>query len=565
MNRNRGSLFLFAFFFAASSMAQNNNSTLTDRQKELQVLNRLSFGPRAEDLDHIHKIGISAFIEEQLHPEKMDDSACDKELKKYPLVFKTSEELMALYPDPNNPTRRPELRGKVKDKKSADEAYRDIDRMRVEVGAAKITRAVYSRRQLQEVMADFWFNHFNVHFWKNEVPWLIIPYDRDVIRAHALGKFKDLLLAVAQSPAMLVYLDNASNHADPTGKASTSGKPGMRINENYGRELLELHTVGVNGGYTQQDVINAARVLTGWGLTGMNYNSAPVPVGFMFKPYQHDNGVKVVLGHNFGPILSRGPQAEGQALGVPGQGAKPVEPPTGPGQGGVEEGVQLIDFLSVHPSTAHFIATKLCRRFVCDDPPEDLVKRVADRFQATDGDIRQTLKAIFESPEFMEPRFYQVKIKTPFEFAASSLRVAGTTIVRCDEILWRLEGMGEPLYLCEPPTGYPDVAKAWLGSGSLLSRLNFAGAVFSHPYGGEFRTNIDNLAGNAPYDDGKMALDNLIHNLLLDNISEASRQSLEKQIQDPSISSVPLAGKKKGVDLKKVAALVLSVPEFQKR
>ena len=535
------SLFILLFLALSSipchsqTPAESSGTPLSLKQRELHVLNRLTFGPRAEDLDHLHKIGIPAFIEEQLHPEKIDDSACDKELTKHPLVAKTSEELMALYPDPNNPTRRPELRGKIKDKKSADEAYRDIDKMRVEVGSAKMIRAVDSRRQLQEIMADFWFNHFNVHFWKNEVPWLIIPYDRDVIRAHTLGKFKDLLLAVAQSPAMLVYLDNASNHADPTGTASTPGKPGMRINENYGRELLELHTVGVNGGYTQEDVINAARILTGWGLTGMNYNSAPGPVGFQFKSYQHDNGTKMVMGHSFGT------------------------------NGGIKEGVQLIDFLSAHPSTAHFIATKLCRRFVCDDPPEALVKRVAGRFQATDGDIRETLKAIFESPEFLDPRYYQAKVKTPFEFASSSLRAAGTTIVRCDEILWRLENMGEPLYMCEPPTGYPDVAKAWLGSGSLLSRLNFVETVFSHPYGGEFRTDIDGLAGKVPYNDGKAILDNMIQNLLLGEISDSSRQSLEKQVQDPAISNVALAGKRKGADLKKVAALVLSVPEFQKR
>ena len=427
--------------------AQDNPTSLSDHQKELQVLNRLTFGPRAADLDHIQKIGIRAFITEQLNPEKIDDSACEKELQKFDLISKTPEELMTLYPNPANPIRRPELRGKIKDKQSADEAYHNIEKMGMELGSAKLTRAVESNRQLQEVMVDFWFNHFNVHFWKNEVPWLIIPYERDTIRAHAMGKFRDLLLAVAQSPAMLVYLDNASNHGNPSGTGT------MKINENYGRELLELHTVGVDGGYTQKDVIDAARVLTGWGIQGMNYNSAPVPVTFEFKAYQHDNGTKVVLGHTFGPDL------------------------------GEAEGVSMIAMLAGHPSTARFIATKLCRRFVSDDPPEDLVKRVAARFLATDGDIKETLKAIFDSPEFFDPQNYKAKIKTPLEFVAGSLRAAGTTVIGWDSVYWDLQGMGEPLYLCEPPTGYPDVAKAWIGSGSLLTRINFATNLFKAPYG----------------------------------------------------------------------------------
>ncbi|HTC21592.1 MAG TPA: DUF1800 domain-containing protein [bacterium] len=511
------------------AMTQATVPVLTDRQKDLQVLNRLTFGPRAADLDYIKKIGIQTFITEQLNPEKIDDSACERDLKKFDLITKSPEELMTLYPDPANPIRRPELRGKIRDKQSADEAYHNIEKMGMELASAKLTRAVESRRQLQEVMVDFWFNHFNVHFWKNEVPWLIIPYERDTIRPHAMGKFRDLLLAVAQSPAMLVYLDNASNHGNPTGAGN------MKINENYGRELLELHTVGVDGGYTQKDVIDAARTLTGWGFQGMGYNSAPVPVTFKFKPYQHDNGTKVVLGYSFGPN-------QGEA-----------------------EGIQLIAMLASHPSTAHFIATKLCRRFVSDDPPEDLVKRVAARFLETDGDIRETLKAIFDSPEFFDPQYYRAKIKTPLEFAAGSLRAAGTTIIGWEPVYWDLQGMGEPLYLCEPPTGYPDVAKAWIGSGSLLTRINFATDLFKTPYGGYLRTDVDGLEGNAAYNDGQTMLNNLIHNLLLDDISQTSRQALEKQLENPDISQVSLFGHKKGIDNKKLAALVLSVPEFQKR
>ncbi len=520
---------LFFFTHPLFIHPQDNPASLSERQKELQVLNRITFGPRTIDLDHIEKIGIQSFITEQLNPDKIDDSACEKDLKKFDLIDKSTEDLMTLFPDPANPIRRPELRGKIRDKQSADEAYHNIEKMGLELASAKLTRAVESRRQLQEIMVNFWFNHFNVHFWKNEVPWLIIPYERDSIRPHVLGKFRDLLLAVAKSPAMLVYLDNASNHGNPTGTGT------MKINENYGRELLELHTVGVDGGYTQNDVIEAARVLTGWGIQGMGYNSAPISVVFKFKPYQHDDGAKVVLGHTFGPD-------QGEA-----------------------EGVQMIAMLATHPSTAHFISTKLCRHFLSDDPPEELVKRVAARFLATDGDIKETLKAIFDSPEFFDPRYYKVKIKTPLEFVAGSLRAAGTSIIGWDSVYWDLQGMGEPLYLCEPPNGYPDVAKAWIGSGSLLTRLNFATDLFKTPYGGYLRTDLDGLEGNVVYNDGKTMLNNLIHNLLLDDISKTSRQALENQLENPDISQVALFGHKKGIDNKKLAALVLSVPEFQKR
>ena len=523
----------FLVFVLAYPLLAQTTVPLTQKQKELHILNRLTFGPRAQDLEHIHKIGIQSFIAEQLNPEKINDSVCDKDLKKYELIAKTTEELMTLYPDPANPIRRPDMKGKIKDKKSADQAYHDINNMCDELASAKLTRAAESNRQLQEIMVDFWFNHFNVHFWKNEVPWLIISYERDIIRPHVLGKFRDLLLAVAQSPAMLVYLDNSSNRASPNPNALPN--PEMKLNENYGRELLELHTVGVDGGYNQKDVTEAARVLTGWGITGMNYNSAPVPVGFKFKPYQHDPGTKVVMGHSFGP------------------------------DGGVEEGVQLMDFLGHHPSTAHFIALKLCRHFVSDNPTKELVGRVSQTFKDSDGDIRETLKAIFDSPEFTDPENYHSKVKTPFEYVVSSLRAAGTTILGGQDIIWKLHGMGEPLYLCETPTGYPDIAKAWLGSGSLLGRINFVGDLFSRPYGGYLRTDIDGLAGNAKYDDGKAILNNFIHSLLLDEISDGTRAALEKEVEKPEISQVPLAGKKKGVDIKKVAALVLSTPDFQKR
>jgi uncharacterized protein (DUF1800 family) len=290
----------------------------------------------------------------------------------------------------------------------------------------------------------------------------------------------------------------------------------------------------VDGGYTQKDVTEAARVLTGWGVQGFGYNSAPVPVQFKFKPYHHDAGEKTVMGRKFGP-------------------------------GGVEEGVQLIDFLASHPSTARFISTKLCRRFVADDPPAELVKRVAERFQAAGGDIRETLGTLFDSPEFFAPVHYKAKVKTPLEYVVSSLRSAGTSIVGWNDLIWQMHGMAQPLYYCEPPTGYPDTAKAWLGSGPLLARINFTSQLFDRPYGGHYRTDIDRLVGKAAFNDGKAVLDNMIESLLLGEISDTTRQSLEKQLEIPAISDVALAGRRRGVDAKKVAALVLASPDFQRR
>jgi uncharacterized protein (DUF1800 family) len=357
--------------------------------------------------------------------------------------------------------------------KAKRRANQKLRQMQQQWNAAKLTRLTYGKRQLEERMVDFWFNHFNVSQQKGQVKWLFGPYERDVIRPHALGRFDELLLATARSPAMLAYLDNAVSYADlryvpPAQKArmedaalkaarrqppfgrKAKGKGGAKgLNENYARELLELHTLGVDGAYSQQDVVEAARVLTGWGFQGpqpgrQGKKKGPLaaPFTFVFRNERHDQGEKTVLGRRFGAG-----QAQGEAM---------------------------LAMLARHPATARHLAAKLCRSFVADDPPSALVEKVAAAYLGSDTDIRATLRAVFESPEFLDPRYRNAKVKTPLEFVVSGLRISGAEEVDWKRIDKTLSAMGQPLYRCEPPTGYDDTAGAWLSSSALLDRMNFA-------------------------------------------------------------------------------------------
>ena len=413
---------------------------LTERRKALHVLDRLTFGARPGDVERVEKFGVDAFIDAQLHPERIDDSTCDRALAGYKTLSMSSRQLADAYPDKKKFLQRMLGGAFVPPRTIIDE-----------LAQAKLTRAVSSERQLQEVMTDFWFNHFNVYGLKNQDKWLLTSYERDVIRTRALGKFRDLLGAVARSPAMLVYLDNAQSTVDaryaPLGERmemeemeadmakSARGKKGARtrlgLNENYARELMELHTLGVDGGYTQKDVTELARVLTGWSIDQPNKKNGLKDYAFKFRPRMHDRGGKVVLG---APFMDAGEL----------------------------EGEKALDLLAKHPATAHFIALKLCRRFVADAPPPALVDLVAAKLHESDGDIRETLRALFTAPEFYDPRYFRSKIKTPFEFMASALRATGATLDDPLKLARQLERMGEPLYLCEPPTGYPDRAQNWI-------------------------------------------------------------------------------------------------------
>jgi uncharacterized protein (DUF1800 family) len=406
---------------------------LTEDQKIRHFLSRVSFGPTATGVEKVKARGIPAYLEEQLDPEKLPDALVEEKLKSLKTLNLSGSELLELYP----PQQQAAAKGMTP---APDQSPRFVI---AELQRSKLLRAVYSVRQLQEVMVDFWSNHFNVFAAKGVDRWLVTEYERDTIRPRALGRFRDLLLATAQSPAMLFYLDNwLSSSPDAALNRARNGKGAIRkagINENYARELMELHTLGVDGGYTQKDVGEIARCFTGW--TIRQPRGRPE---FLFDSRMHDRGPKTVLG----TAIAAG--------------------------GGVEDGIKVIDLLAGHPSTARFIAAKLVRRFVRDDPPAALVARVADVFHNSGGDLKTTLRAIFAAPEFFSPDTVGAKIKKPLELIASALRAAGGDTDAAQPVLRHLVAMGEPLFLSVPPTGFPDVAATWTSPDMLLARINFA-------------------------------------------------------------------------------------------
>jgi uncharacterized protein (DUF1800 family) len=419
-----------------------------------------------------------------------------------------------------------------------------------ELQMSRILRAVYSERQLQEVMVDFWTNHFNVFAAKGADRWLLTSYDRDTIRPHTLGKFYDLLVADAQSPAMLFYLDNfqsvSPNAQLPQRRqqqpGAARGAPGelMRIrnpilmsnnpqqqtpqqtqqrprgiNENYARELMELHTLGVDGGYTQKDVQEVARCFTGWTIFQprggaaaaaalMGRDARDTAGKFIFRPGVHDNGEKTVLGHKI------------------------------PAGGGEKDGLMVLDIVAHHPATAKFIATKLVRRFVSDDPPPALVDRVAQTFTKTDGDIREVLKVIFFSPEFNSAEAYRAKVKRPFELAVSAVRTLGADTNGGPQFHQWIARMGQPLYGFQTPNGYSDVAESWVNTGALLERMNFALALVSNRIAGT-RVDLSQLVGdmgsNRSLDKEKL-LDRFVTLIVGGEISSKTRDTLLKQLND---------------------------------
>jgi uncharacterized protein (DUF1800 family) len=371
------------------------------------------------------------------------------------MQFGTSEEKMAVLasftPEKRTLVFRSLPQQQVPDayKREAMAAFNPRQAVIAEVIEAKIQRAVYAPRQLEEVLVDFWLNHFNVFSGKNTVGMLLTSYERDAIRPFVLGRFRDMLLATARHPAMLMYLDNFQSRSTPENAptpggiiVNVGGGPNQGLNENYGRELLELHTLGVNGGYTQADVINVARAFTGWTIFD------PQRYGeFQFNPQMHDRAEKVVLGQKF------------------------------PRGGGEDEGVKIIDMLAAHPSTARFISHKLAQRFVADDPPPALVDRMAATFSKTGGDLRAVMETLLLSREFMSEGAWQAKVKTPFELVTSAVRALDADVVDTTALAQRLSEMGMPLYGRVDPKGYPNTADAWSGSAGLLGRMNFANAV----------------------------------------------------------------------------------------
>jgi uncharacterized protein (DUF1800 family) len=614
---------------------------LTEDEAILQALNRLGFGPRPGDLERVKEMGLQKWIDQQLHPDSIDDSALDARLQRFPTLKMTSAKLLDEFPEPQVAARREgitveqyrkeqqeRMRSAMQsalpgdaqsepqsgtqgsgqsDLQMADamhmpnfdamdndlnanpakekgqgkgqgvfsnrminyEQIRLPQRIVAELSMAKMTRAVYSERQLQEMMVDFWYNHFNVYAAKGADRWLITEYERDAIRAHAMGKFRDLLGATAKSPAMLFFLDNWLS-ADPVawqklqqeqkerqmrgggfgggpfgtrrfpqGRPVPNGNPNdpnanakqkqeRGLNENYGRELMELHTLGVDGGYTQEDVINVAKAFTGWSIRQPRRDPA-----FFFDDRIHDNSVKTVLGHQIH-------------------------------DGGMKDGEEVLDILARDPHTAHHISFELAQRFVSDNPPPALVDRMAQTFLKSDGDIREVLRAMIYSPEFWSKEAYRSKIKTPFEVVASATRAVGAEVEIPLMLVQWTSRIGQPLYQCEPPTGYSDKADAWVNTGALLSRMNFSLALTSNRLRGA-QVNIDSLFGSDTAANPHATLDRAIQLLLGGQASQQTRETLEKQLDDPQILQAALDDKVKQVNAAIIAGLVLGSPEFQRR
>jgi uncharacterized protein (DUF1800 family) len=447
----------------------SSDAKLTERQRALHALNRLAFGARPGDVDRVMQIGVDKWIDQQLHPESIPDRDVDTRLAQYDTLKMSDSQIVAKYYMPIVEAR------KAKKENATEEDLRKMippdqrpQRVVAELNSQRILRAVDSDRQLNEVMVDFWMNHFNVFAGKGLDRVLLTSYERDTIRPHIWGKFEDLLMATAKSPAMLFYLDNARSVAAPENRpqraqrflqqmAGDKAKQGG-LNENYAREIMELHTLGVDGGYTQKDVTELARVFTGWSITRPEEGA-----DFRFRPAMHDTQPKTVLGVHFGA------------------------------GGGIEEGEKMIHVLAHSPATAHHIALQLCQRLVADNPPQALVDRVAKRFLKTDGDLRETVRAVIDSKEFWDPQAYRAKVKSPFEYTVSAVRAVGATVDNPLPLARELQKMGEPLYGAQPPTGYSDKADAWVNTGALMNRLNFALALASNKMPGA-HVNDTNLA-----------------------------------------------------------------------
>ena len=652
--------------FAFSEVPSTASKSLTEDQKILHVLNRLGFGARPGDVEKVKAIGIQKYIDQQLNATAIDDSAAEAKVKNLEVFNLSTAEVFAKYPNPGALLRQLEggrqAQADAQAKKAASNAaampnsqmppadpeqmtaderrerqqklqelYKKYDlrpagQMLPQIVSNRVLRAVYSERQLQEVMVDFWQNHFNVYSGKGAVRWYIPSYERDVLRKNALGNFRDLVVGTAQHPAMLFFLDNfesvAPNAQPPGGngrlaQAVRSGnipprlreqikqnqnltdeqldqrikqlkdqqnRPRRGLNENYARELMELHTLGVDGGYTQKDIVEVAKAFTGWTIAdprGYWRAAARMITGeedrrlarlqrqagiaedvdsgeFYFNERTHDKDVKTVLGQK-------------------------VE------AGGVNDGLKVIDILVKHPSTAKFIARKLATKFVNDNPSEALVGRVAEAFSKSNGDIKTTLRALFTDKEFFAAENYRAKIKTPFELAVSSIRAVGGNTNGGPQMLAMLNKLGEVPYGYQAPTGYPDTAEDWVNTGALLERLNFAVAIASNRIPGT-RVNLTTFA--AP---SKTAiLDKAIAEILDGDISAATRTSLVKQIEQPlpevkagnevdddgdDAPAMRPGGRQQGrmgrqarlleptgnPDVFKAVSLVLGTPEFQRQ
>jgi len=547
---------------AAQKAALADPPALTQPEMIEHVLSRTTFGARPEDRAHVQELGIAAFIEEQLHPQELDDSALEQRLASYDVLHKGTDMLvqqliserkmrqeeqkrddMAAPAPPHDdgpltaaesarrlssPHPKPSVAPKEMRKQLGKAARGPGFDYVAQLSQAKLLRAVASRRQLREALVDFWFNHFNVFAGKDQESALLPEYEERVLRPNALGTFPELLEATAHSPAMLIYLDNWRSAAPVSAlpprrfarwlKNNDAGKkPKRGLNENYARELLELHTLGVDGGYTQADIIEVARCFTGWTVEQPQHDPK-----FVFRPALHDFGEKHVLGH----VIAAG--------------------------GGVEDGEQVLRILEAHPSTARFVARKLARRFVSDDPPESLVLKVSEAYARTHGDVRSMLRAIFESPEFWSRKALKAKVRSPLELVAAAVRGLGATVDAPMSLARAVARIGEPLYASQPPTGYPDLAQTWLGSGALLARIDFGLQLANGQLEG-VKVDLSRFAAAAP----DQVLRNAAAQLGAIELSEQTRAYILDQLQ----KSPP----KPGLQAARAVGLLLGAPELQRR
>jgi uncharacterized protein (DUF1800 family) len=627
-------IFLFAQFAAGKKPRERAPASIDQHAQVLHALNRLTFGARPGDVERVSKMGVQTWIEQQLHPERIDDHALETRLAPLRTLRMQNHELFDNFPTqelikevaegkfsmPSDPLQRAIYRAQLeryenkKDRKNGggeqlsraedsgayvdreelldlppDQRMREFlklspDQQRSHLGnakserieeflqgldprqretviaienpqqvvtseliQAKLLRAIYSERQLEEVMTDFWLNHFNVFIGKGADRYLLTSYERDVIRPHALGKFEDLLVATACSPAMLFYLDNwmsvgpdsdfANGVRERIGRRgrrvrrinpATAGK-GKRqgLNENYGRELMELHTLGVTGGYTQKDVTEVARVFTGWTL------KKPREGGdFTFDKRMHEPGEKKLLGHRIK-------------------------------ENGEKEGLDVLHLLARHPSTAKFISTKLAVRFVSDDPPAALVQRMSETFLKKKGDIREVLRTMLESPEFWSAESYRAKVKTPLEFVVSSLRASGAEVSDAAPLARQLQNLGMPLYGMQPPTGYSSKAEAWVNSAALLGRMNFALSLAAGKVKG---VQIDAGEFQSPPETPASAQNSLAileSKLLPGNVSQQTHDTILAQLE--KAKPAKMGDNSSQRDVQMIKGLLLGSPEFQRR
>lgn len=561
-----------------TSQANNsqNKYEMPEQQRLVHLLSRIGFGARLGDIERVRALGISAYIDTQLDPDSIDDSVVNEKLAKLAtLVLPTPSILERFNPPPpaqpkpeaNKPESKAVTPAKTEapkmDASNPEMAKTDIAKIQMvkgqepnkpnqekpketpkteapkpppnpqqvitELQRATFLRAAYSNRQLYELMVNFWENHFNIFINKDSDRFLLTSFDRDAIRPFALGKFRDLLGATAHSPAMLYYLDNWQSKAPRVIPASKERAEQIisGLNENYARELMELHTLGVDGGYSQKDVQEVARCFTGWTIRKPNEEGL-----FLYNPTMHDNGEKIVLGQRI-------------AVG-----------------GGIKDAETVLDILARHPSTARFIATKLARRFISDDPPIELINRASAVFLKTDGSIKETVKAILMSPEFFSLKAYRAKIKSPFEYAVSAVRVLEAETDGDKPMLDWIARMGEPIFGKLTPNGYADKAEEWLSATTIIERLNFSTSLVNNEIKG---TKVDTkvLLAGLEVKQPETAVNWVVELLLNGKAEPKTLEALNKAALDTPQNAQPNNQSK--APSSPLIALVIGAPDFQKR